>query len=70
MADVPPSKDHFWVSLLLASIGVAVAGVGLGLISMAPMGVNDWFGLGPIFLVPGVICLLVGAVIIVAIIRR
>ena len=68
MAPSQPPKDHFWTQLVIVLVAAAVIWGGVSLISSAPMGANDWFGIGPIFIVPGLLCLLIGGAVIVAIV--
>jgi hypothetical protein len=65
MAEPSPPNRAFLPALLIAILAAAAIWGGVTLIMMAPTPINDWFGLAPLLIGPGLLCLLIGAVLIV-----
>ncbi|MBY0566793.1 MAG: hypothetical protein K2P70_05745 [Hyphomonadaceae bacterium] len=70
MTEPAPPQDRFWVSLVNLLLALAVIWGGAALIMSAPMGANDWVGIGPLFIVPGVFLLFIGVVLVVTMLSR
>ena len=67
MAEPPPPKDHFWITLATISVALVIIAIGVSVIASAPTGDSDWFGIGPVLMLPGVLALLLGVILLVAI---